>query len=81
MAAILGGTEHAGRCFRDLRKIFAAAQGRSVGASEYGLVLADALHVAPFTGDQVSEFDRGYYITREVLYGALLLAGSIWRPR
>ena len=81
VASALGGTDGAGRFFRDLRKLYAVSQGRPVGQAEYGVELGRVLGLRPLGGNEVAEFDRGHYITREIVYGALVLAGSIWSPR
>lgn len=72
-AAALGGAEQVGHFFRDLRKLYAASNGRVVGPAEFGAALGAALNQAPFCADEIADFDRGRYVTPTVLYGALLL--------
>lgn len=79
-ASALGGTAEAGRFFRDLRKLYAATHGRTVGSAEYGAALGTVLARQPFPAEQIAEFDRGRYLTPDVLYSAFALAGAIfWR--
>jgi hypothetical protein len=78
--AALGGTAPTGSFFRGLRKLYSAACGETVGHVGYGMALGRALDCAPFTGEQIAEFDRGYCVTPRVLYGALLLASEGFRP-
>lgn len=72
-AAVLGGVEEMGRFFRDLRKLYAASCARVVGPAEFGAALGAALNQGPFCAEEISDFDRGRFVTSTVLYGALLV--------
>jgi hypothetical protein len=77
----LGGVSEAGRLFRDLRKLYAHAHGRVVGSAEYGIALGIVLACDPFPPERIAEFDRGLYLSADVLQGALSLGAAIVRRR